>query len=364
MTILKHLENLSDPRKDINIKHNLVDVVFLVLSAILSGAIGWKSIQTFGEEQLDWLRKYRPFEYGIPKRHCIANIIKALDTALLLQVIFDWINEHRQKEGKTVIALDGKTLRGAWHNEIKNALHVVSAFDVKNGLTLYQDSSNSKGHEGEVARNIIEALALDNAVVTLDALHCQALTMETITKRKGDFVIQLKNNQKTLLDEVKTSFSTVYDSPDLATFEQSNEGHGRKERRTVMQRKAKLPLELKKKWPHINSLIEVSSERTIKGVTSCSSRWYVSSLPINAEEVAQVIREHWAVENQLHWVLDVVFREDELKVSDPDGAKHLALFNRAALSVLKQHNGIKDSLAGKRQRAGWSGHFRSELLFG
>ncbi|MCL2920236.1 ISAs1 family transposase [Shewanella litorisediminis] len=364
MNLLEHLETLPDPRKEINLKHNLVDVVFLTLSAVLSGATGWKSIQEFGEEQLDWLRQYRQFEYGIPRRHCIANIIKALDSELLLQTVFSWINEKRQSEGKSVIALDGKTMRGAWSDDVKNALHVVSAFDVSNGVTLYQDSSNTKGKEAEIARNVIDALALDNAIVTLDALHCQVATMSTITQRKGDFVIQVKSNQKALLEEVQASFRNLYDSKELETYEQSNTGHGRKECRTVMQTEAELSPDLKKKWPHIKSLIEVASERTVNGSTSCSSRWYVSSLPVDAEEAARTIRDHWAVENQLHWVLDVVFREDALKVSDPEGAKHLALFNRAALSAIKQHNGKKDSLAGKRRRAAWSPVFRSELLFG
>jgi len=364
MSLLKHLTTLPDPRKDINLKHNLVDVVFLTLSAVLSGATGWKSIQEFGEEQLDWLRQYRSFEHGIPRRHCIANIIKALDSELLLQTLFSWINDKRQSEGKTIIAIDGKTMRGAWSGDAKSALHVISAYDVNNGITLYQDSTNTKGKEAEIARNVIDALALDDAIVTLDALHCQVSTMNSITQRKGNFVIQVKGNQQVLLDKVKASFTALYDSDELETYEQSNSGHGRKEKRTVMQTKAALSPELKKKWPHIKSLIEVASERTVNGKTSCSSRWYVSSLPINVKEAAIAIRDHWAVENELHWVLDVVFREDAMKVSDPDGAKHLSMFNRAALSTLKQHTGKKDSLAGKRRRAAWSPIFRSELLFG
>lgn len=364
MSIIIHLEKLPDPRKDINLKHNLVDVVFLTLSAVLSGATGWQSIEQFGEEQIDWLKQHRPFESGIPKRHCIANIIKALDSNLLLQCVFNWINSRRKSQGKTVIAIDGKTMRGAWSNSVHEALHIVSAFDVSNGVALYQDATTCKGKEIESARSVIDALALKGATVTLDSLHCQTDTMAQIKKGKGDFVIQIKGNQPKLYDAVKLAFKDSYDSPQLATFEQCNTGHGRKERRTVMQIKAKLPKELKEKWPHIKSLIEVASERSIDGKTSCNSRWYASSLPINAEESAQIIRDHWAVENQLHWVLDVVFKEDALKVTEPDGAKHLALFNRACLSVLKQHEGKKASIAAKRRSAAWNPDFRSELLFG
>jgi len=363
MTILTHLEQLPDPRKDINLKHNLVDVLFLVLSGVLSGATGWQSIQEFGEEQIDWLRKYREFKFGIPKRHCIANIIKSLDSELLLQVVLNWLNEQRKQDGKSIIAMDGKTMRGAWSEDVHKALHVVSAFDLTNGISLYQGSSDTKGKEAEVTRNVIDALALDNSIVTLDALHCQRETITKIIQGKGDFVIQVKGNQPKLLSEIKEAFSGAYDSPTMAMYEQSNTGHGRKERRTVMQLEVDLTPELKEKWPHIKTIVEVASERSLSGKTSCSSRWYVSSLDIDAEEAARVVRSHWGVENQLHWVLDVVFREDALKVSDPDGANHLALFNRAALSVLTQHDGKKESLAGRRRRAGWSGKFRSELLF-
>ncbi len=127
---------------------------------------------------------------------------------------------------------------------------------------------------------------------------------------------------------------------------------------------ANLTPELKKKWPHIRTIIEVASERSINNQTSCSSRWFVSSLPVDVEQVASIVRDHWAVENKLHWVLDVVFREDYLKVSDPTGARHIALFNRACLNLIRQHKGKKDSIAAKRRGAAWNSNFRTELLFG
>lgn len=159
---------------------------------------GWKSVQEFGEEQHEWQRKYRSFEFRIPKRHCITHIISALDSYLLLQTVVNWLNDSRQKEGETVIAKGEKTMRGAWRTESQKALHVVSAFDVTNGLALYEEASDSKGSEATVARDIIDALVLDNAIV-----NCQKETMKKIPPQKGDFVIQLKGNQPMLLDAVK-----------------------------------------------------------------------------------------------------------------------------------------------------------------
>lgn len=364
MSLFNHLNNIDDPRSDTNKRHDLVDVIFLTLTAVLSGAEGWKAIQMFGETQLDWLRQYRAFEQGIPRRHCIANIIKALDTTLLLQAVFGWINERREYEGKPIIALDGKTMRGAWSKDVNKALHVISAFDVGRGIALYQDCTDSKGKEAEVTRHVLDALELKGAIVTMDALHCQADTMTEVVKGKGDFVIQLKGNQPNLQQHVQSEFSAHYDAPELNSFEQTNKGHGRTERRHVMVLEAALPNELKKKWPHIRTLIEVACERTTEQGTTCASRWYVSSMASDAEEMTGIIRGHWAIENSLHWVLDVTFREDALKVSDPTGAKHLALFNRACLGLVKQHQGLQDSMAGKRRRAAWSAEFRTELVFG
>lgn len=363
MNIFSHLSVIPDPRKDINIKHNLFDVLFLVLAAVLSGAHGWKDIQVFGDAQLDWLRKYRTFENGIPRRHCIAKIISMLDTDLLVQALLGWINERRQLNGMPVVAIDGKTMKRAWGDDIYKALHVVTAYDVENGITLYQKASDSKGNEREIARNIIEMLSLKDCVVTMDALHCQKETMTQIVKQQGDFVIQLKANQGKLFQHVQQVFAAHYDDPQLPEYVEKSKGHGRSEVRRVMQIRAALPASLSAQWPHIKSFIEIGSEREVDGKISCDARWYLSSLDVEPQNIAHIIRSHWGIENQLHWVLDVVFREDELSISDATGAAHIALINRVALALLKQ-NKIKDSARSKRNRAGWNSEFRGQLLFG
>ncbi len=244
------------------------------------------------------------------------------------------------------------------------ALHVVSAYDVESGVALYHQAAESKGQEGPVARQLIELLALDGTIVTIDALHCQKETLALITQRGGDFIVGLKGNQKTLHEWVKSYFASHYESDELVEFTQKNSGHGRTEFRHVMQIRAVLPEVLRRQWPSIQSVIEVVSERSVKGQPPHrDSRWYVSSLPLEAEIVAKAIRRHWSVENELHWVLDVTFREDAISLKDPDGVAQMALFNRIALSVIKQNTSIKDSQAAKRRRAIWSGEFRSQLIF-
>ncbi len=365
MSIISHLERIEDPRTDINVKHDLIDVMFLTISAVLSGADGWKSIQEFGDMQLEWLRKHRHFAHGIPRRHCIANIIKALDTDALLSALLAWINSRREAKGVSHIAIDGKVMRGCWKESVHNALNVVSAYDVEEGLALYQQTASSKGREGELARNIIDMLNVEGSVVTLDALHCQRETLDTIIDGKGDFVVQVKANQKNLHHAVKAHFAAHYGN--LASTDEDTQsalGHGRGETRTVMQLPIALPQALREKWPHVKTVIEVARSRQVGNETSYTSHFYVSSLSPNPTLVAKAIREHWHVENKLHWVLDVVFNEDSVKITDPDGAAHIALFNRVCLNIIKQHNGRKDSMAAKRRGAAWNGDFRSELLFG
>lgn len=204
-------------------------MLFLVLAVVLSGAQGWKDIQVFGDAQLAWLQKHRAFENGIPRRHCIANIISMLDTDLLVQALPGWINERRQSAGKSIIAIDGKTMKRAWAGDICKALHVVSAYDVGDGLTLYQQSSDSKGKEREIARNIIDMLALKDCVVTMDALHCQTEPLNRVISQQGDFVVQVKASQEKLYRHVKEAFTRHYVSPELAEYVETSTGHGHKE---------------------------------------------------------------------------------------------------------------------------------------
>ncbi|WMV72989.1 ISAs1 family transposase [Xenorhabdus griffiniae] len=365
MSIFNFISKIDDHRSDINKKHELIEVIFLAFSAVLCGASGWKAIQEFGELQIEWLRKYTHFTHGIPRRHCIANIIKLIDQDVLVEAFYSWINQRRVNAGKSVIAIDGKTMRGTCKGTLFEALHIVSAYDIESGVALYHRAAESKGKEGPVARELIELLALDGAIITMDALHCQKETLALITQRSGDFIVGLKSNQKNLYEFVKSHFSSNYEKDELAEFTEKSRGHGREELRHVMQLSATLPEPLQQQWPSIKSVIEVVSERTVKG-KSChrDSRWYVSSLPLDAETAARAIRRHWSVENELHWVLDVTFREDAISLKDPDGAAQMALFNRIALNVIKQDTSIKDSQKAKRRMATWSGEFRSQLIFG
>lgn len=366
MSLLAHLSLVEDPRSSINRQHNLVDVMFLVLASVASGMEGWAEIEEFGNDHLDWFRRYRTFENGIPTRHSIARIFKAVDAEQLTLAVFSWVNAQRQKAGQSVIALDGKTLRGAVNrNEAHEKLHMVTAFDTTNGIVLYQQPTQAKAGEIATVREVIGMLNITGATLTMDALHCQTETLELIKAKKGDYVIQVKTNQPSLHNAISESFEPYWENncSALAQHVQSEKGHGRIERRTVFQMPAKLSKTLTQRWPSARSFIAIERERKINNKTSIDTSFYISSLAVDPKRAFNSIRQHWHIENRQHWVLDVTFGEDASLIGDREASERFALFRRVALNLVAQ-NPIKLSKKMKLKKASWNDEFRSELLFG
>lgn len=190
MTLIEHLTLVEETRSEINRKHNLVDVMFLVISAIMSGAEGWNDIETYGDSKIDWLRQHRPFANGIPRRHTVARILRCIVIDTLLEALLCWVNEQRTHQGKPIIAFDGKVLRGSFRGNAKDALQLVTAYDTENGLVLSQKATPNKKGEIETVKDMLDILELKGAVVTLDALHCQRETLEKISEKKAHVVVQ------------------------------------------------------------------------------------------------------------------------------------------------------------------------------
>lgn len=200
MNLIEHLTLVEETRSDINQKHDLVDVIFLVISAIMAGAEGWRDIETYGDSKQDWLKQYRPFTNGIPRRHTIARILRTVVAESLLEALLNWVNERRSHTGKPVVAFDGKVLRGSYRNDSKNALQMVTACDADNGLVLSQKPTATKNGEISVVQQMLDVLNLKGSVITLDALHCQRETLEKISARKAHVAVQVKKNQPKLWD--------------------------------------------------------------------------------------------------------------------------------------------------------------------
>ncbi|QUJ69245.1 ISAs1 family transposase (plasmid) [Photobacterium sp. GJ3] len=365
MSLFDHLSIIEDTRSRINRQHDLVDIMFLVMAAVASGCEGWLEIEAFGHDHINWLRKYRRFENGIPTRHSIARIIKAVHVESLVLALFSWVNALREQTGRPVIAIDGKTLRGAVNqNGREKALHMVTAFDTEQGVVLYQQPTSTKGSEVATVRDMLTMLDVKDSILTFDALHCNQETLRQIQQRKGDYVVQVKGNQPKLKEAIEAAFMPHWDEAEnLPQQEERTKGHGRSEHRTLFQLPAQLSKELTKKWPSAKSFIAIERERRNKGKTTIDTHFYISSLDVDPKLAFRSVRQHWYTENQQHWVLDVVFREDLNQIGDREAAERMALFRRIILNLAQQHP-AKSSKKLKIKRAGWSDDFRSELFFG
>lgn len=277
--------------RDTNQKHNLIDVMFLVISAIASECEGWQDIEFYGEEKLDWLRKYRPFEHGIPRRHTIARILRSVVTESLLEALALWINEQRTSQNKPIIAFDGKVLRGSYRNDRKTALQLVTAYDTERGLVLSQKPTENKNGEINIVRQMLDVINVKGSIVTVDALHCQRETLEKIKNKQAHVVVQVKNNQPKLRAAVVEQFQAVFDAgKEKVVTEIKEKNHGRSEERYVFQLKAKLPDDLAEKWPTVRSIIAVERHRVSNCRGSVDPSYYISSLSPNNKLLGHYIR--------------------------------------------------------------------------
>lgn len=367
MSFIDHFEEIQDTRSHINKKHDLLDVIFLTVSAILSGAEGWKDIKTFGDSKLDWLRQFRAFENGIPVDDTIARIISALEPESLLSCFISWVNEMRKQQDKELIAFDGKTLKGSFDGERITALHSVSAYAVEQGLVLAQSKSKGKKNEIETVMELIELLELKDSIITADAMSCQKKITKAIIKKEADYIFQVKDNQKKLHDEIKAYFHKTHrDEPNLISnnsFEEVDAGHGRVEKRRYCQLSTTDWFSHTNGWTGLNTVIEVIRERHVKGKVSTERAYFVSSLTVNAKEAGRAIRGHWGVENSSHWILDVTFKEDDSRIRRGDAPENMATFRRFSMNMAKL-SPIKDSVKGKLKSAAWNDNIRTELIFG
>jgi len=367
MSFFENLENLIDTRKDINIEYNLADIVFLTMAAVLSGAKGWKAIEIFGHAQLNWLRQYRDFSSGIPTRHSIGRIIRGIKSESFVACFIQWVNQIRDSTNCEHIAFDGKVLRGSKRGTDVHALQLMTAMIIESGLVVYQKETSCKTNEIPVMQSMLSDMDVKGAVITADAMHCQTETAKRIREGGGDYVLQIKANQNNLLKAVQAYFHKVYrDEPQLLEkphYQELDGEHGRINERYYRVLPITDWLSEAQGFEDSCSIIEVQRTRTIKEKASEETYYYISSIKDNKQKISQAIRGHWGIENSQHWVLDVTFREDECQIYAEDGAKNLASMRRVLLNMVKQHP-LKDSVAGKLQRASWDGHFRAAILFG
>ena len=370
-SIIMSISKVSDPRINRTKKYTLAEVLFLVISACVSGCNTWSSMATFGEEKIDWLRKHLPYLNGVPSEDTIVRVMRIIDPACLQKALEECTRNIIDSPSK-VINIDGKTNCGSYDTaEDKSALHVVSAFCEENKVALCNESVPNKGSELTAMRNIIDMLNLKDATVTIDALGCQSDILQSIVDKGGDYVVALKNNHKKLYKGVKDVFEAMETGKlkvKISEHTSSESGHGRSEKRacrTINIDKCKEYFTDLQKWPSIKTIVEIESTRTINDKTTTCKRYYVSSSELAAQEALVTIRKHWSIENKLHWMLDIAFREDESRVRKGNAPQNLASAVKVAFNVLsKKKSQLKMSMPKMMQKALLNDKFRENMLFG
>ena len=372
--LIDFLEAIEDPRIDRTKKHELIDILIIAICAAVAGAKNWVEIEDFGNAKIEWFSYFLNFKHGIPSHDTFRRVFMLLDPNQFSAVFMDWVRAVTKDEDLKQICIDGKALRRSFtKGKSHSAIHMLNAWSTGISLSVGQMKIDNESNETTAVPKFLELLNVKGHIVTMDAINCQKNIAKKIVDKEGDYLLALKNNHKTLrrrAEEVvnnKTgegSKSVIRDS-----FTTKEEGHGRFEKRTcnLITKKEDKVFEVNplNQWPSLNSIAEVISERTNKktGEFSVETRYYIGSLKCSAQEVLESVRGHWEVENKLHWVLDVVFREDDCRSRTGYSPENFSLLRHFALNLIKKEPG-KKSIKRKQNLAGWDEEFLLSVLLG
>lgn len=368
-SLIQCLMAVEDPRVERTKEHSLINVLVIAICAILCGAEHWTEMERFGKLKESWLREFLELPNGVPSHDTFSRVFAALDAEQLRVCFAVWVKGMLPGGAAKHIALDGKKLRRSGElSSGKEAIHMVSAYAHENGLVLAQRRVDDKSNEITALPKILKLLELTDSIVSIDAMGCQKSIARQITAQGGDYVLALKGNQGKLADAVEDYFSAAKrDSFALLKhdrYESVDGDHGRIEKRCYDVLYEAEWLDPKQEWGGLSAVGCVYSERTVNEVTSRESRYYLLSRAMPAKAFAAAVRNHWGIENKLHWVLDMAFREDECRVRIGNSAENLAILRHMTLNLLKQDTTIKLGIKSKRKAAGWDNDYLLHLLNG
>lgn len=352
---------LPDPRPGKNKQHKFTDIILLTIVAVLCGAESYDSIEEFGKARFEFLKQFLQLPNGIPSHDTINRVISMIQPEAFEKLFSQWAGSLKTQDGaKEVIAIDGKTVRGSkdsFHN--KAAIHIVSAWASQNSLVLGQRKVDGKSNEITAIPELLDMLELKACIVTIDAMGTQKDIAKKVIDKNADYVLALKGNQSYLKQDVESLCKRS--KPDWEN-ELVEKGHGRIESRRCEVYKQLDLLEDVDNWPGFKSVIKVIAKRQLRDKQTSETRYYISSLDHDAKDFNKYIRQHWSVENNLHWTLDMTFREDEQRKRIKYAAQNFAIIRKIALNLLKKEGGMKLSLKTKRLKAGWDNNYLLKIL--
>jgi predicted transposase YbfD/YdcC len=365
----QYFSTIEDPRCSGKVEHRLIDILVIAVCAVIACAESWDDIALYGRSKLAWLRTFLELPNGIPSHDTFRRVFMLIDPDTFEAGFTAWAGSLTARFEREVVAIDGKTIRRSFdHRREQSPLHVVSAWASEQGLVLGQRGVDGKSNEITAVPELLDQLALENSIVTLDAMGCQTAIAEKILARGGDYLLTLKGNHPLAHAAVVEHFDQHCfrrGAPCRADCDAFDDTHGRLVRRRVFAGTEAAALDALSGWPRLRSVLAIESIRSVNSApTKVESeiRYLLTSCPDDPAVLGQAIRSHWAVENALHWVLDVTFREDDSRVRDRTAARNLALLRKIALNIVGRDQTTKTSVRARRKKAAWNDSYMLKLL--
>jgi len=369
-TIAEHFSELEDPRR-YNKRHLLHDIIVIAICAAICGADDWVAVEDFGHAKQSWFEEFLELPHGIPSHDTFGDVFRVLDSDQFRRGFIQWVQAVNEVTGGQIVPIDGKKLRRSHDKTLgKNAIHMVSAWAAENHVVLGQIKVDDKSNEITAIPQLLDLLEISGCIVTIDAMGCQReIARKIVEDKDADYVLALKGNQGGLFEDVKGLFEHAQEVgfENCEHYRTEEKGHGRREVRecwTASDSESLASIQSLADWQDLRTVIMVKSERFVGDKRSEESRYYISSLSGDAEQALEAVRGHWGIENKVHWVLDIAFREDDCRIRKGNGAQNFAILRHIALNLLKQEKTAKCGVKNKRLKAGWDESYLLKVLSG